>query len=158
MGVNTLGQAFKRIGGVYEGVAEGIDAMHVPGLDAFSQKISYDSIPRFQHYTREFPGLLNGDISGKEFSRLRQMVAKDIRQVRKAPTSGNLEDLENFEQLLMQGLEEASPGSKDLLREAGQQYRVAKALEKGKSVTKTNVNPQSFASQLSRFDNRLKRV
>lgn len=157
IGVNTLGDAFKRIGGVYDDVAAGVDEMAVPGLDDFSQMMSPDSIPRFKNYTDRFPGLLEGRLTGDEFSRLRQIVAKDLRGLRNNPTAGNMEDLALFDDLLMQGLEEAAPGSKDILRTAGQQYRIAKALEGGQAVTKTNVNPRSFASQLNKFDKRLKR-
>ena len=148
---DKLAQAADRIGAVYDGIGQNVDAVPLRDLDALQLNASVDADRYFENYLKRFPSLEARSLSGQDYVKLRNIVNKDIRSAwRNNP--GVAEDLQDFQRLLDEGLERAAPEQLPQLREAGEQWRNLKALEGGKTVTKGNVNPRSLDTQLRRLD------
>ena len=111
-----LGTAADRIGAVYDNVAKSVDEVPIAGLQDFYNNLSFDSIARIENYAKRFPGLQTGKLTGEELSKLRQITQKDIRGAwQNLPSVA--EDLQDFQLMLMKGLEDCllytSPSPRD---------------------------------------------
>ena len=150
---HTLGDAAKRIGKVYDDVARSTERVvfDEDTLIRFYDDVAYDNIDQVNHYIKRFPGLDDGQMSGKDAADLRQVLQKAIRGATMTKPSA-VDDLVDLQKIIMRSIEDANPGSKDMLRQAGTQWRNLKALERGKSVTKGNVNPRSLDTALRKAD------
>jgi hypothetical protein len=150
---DMLANAADRIGKIYDDFGRNIAEVPVDEgqLLAFMDGASVDAERYLNNYFKRFPALDDGLITGEQAGRLRQIVQKDIRNAwRNNP--GVAEDLQDFQVIITDSIENSSPGAKEALRGAGSQWRNLKALESGKVVTKGNVNARSLDTQLRKLD------
>ena len=155
---NMLAKAARRIGDQYDGLLSDVDeiALDTDTLQLALDEMAQDSLPYIERYIKRFPSLQRGFISGKEAGRLRNLIQKDSKLVSKN-FKADPDDLNRFQNLILEAAEDASGSNKDVLKTAGQQWRIMKTLERGNTVTRGNVNPKSLRSGLAQRDTRFKR-
>ena len=153
---DMLGNAATRIGRVYKTIADDVDEVVFEGktLQEFYDVASEDTTKLIDRYIARFPGLGSGKMQPDEWMKLRQVMAKDSRGAWKNNPS-IAEDLDELEDIMLDALEASSPNDvRGALRQAGNQWRNLKVLERGSTVTKGNVNPRSAHTGLKSADKR----
>ena len=150
---DTFDQAARRIGGIYDDITSGKTIKINPNkFDDIRPDISEEAETLLNRYMRNYPELETGAISGEQFSRLRNRVAKDVRTHLKRP-DGDPEGVSMIQNILEKSLEEQVPGSKGVLRDAGKQWKNLKALEAIGSISpEGNVNPRAAGNRLRTYD------
>ena len=155
-GINPeqLGDAAESIGRVFNQAGDAMDRVvfDPTDLDRITGNFSTDALNSIEKYQKRFPGLWNGQLTGKEWKHLRQVSAKDMRSAfRNNP--GAAEDYVAIQDWLVDLADEQLPGIGRDIAQAKQQWTVLKALERGRGLSpQGDVNAGTVGNALAKND------